>query len=153
MELELSPLRERGDAVEALGATLLTRSCEKLGRGGLDFADAAPAAMRAYSWPGNVRELEDVIDYAVLCCEGSQLKEEHLPEGLYNMAEAPHSTARPEKKFTHASENIPGMIADCEKKKINECLEKNRWNKSKSAIELGLTRAQLLYRMKKYGIG
>ncbi len=70
IEIELPPLRARGDDVELLARTLLDKAAAKLGRPGLEFADDTPGAIRRYDWPGNVRELENAIERAVILHAG-----------------------------------------------------------------------------------
>jgi DNA-binding NtrC family response regulator len=70
MEIQLPPLRERGDDIRELAGVLLARSCERLHKPLLDLDADAMAAMQDYSWPGNVRELEHAIERAVILCDG-----------------------------------------------------------------------------------
>jgi len=69
MEIDLPPLRERGDDLDELADTLLARSCRRLHREPIELEPAARAAIRAYDWPGNVRELEHAIERAVILCD------------------------------------------------------------------------------------
>ena len=69
MEINLPPLRERGDDLDELADTLLARSCRRLHREPIEFEPAARSAIRAYDWPGNVRELEHAIERAVILCD------------------------------------------------------------------------------------
>jgi DNA-binding NtrC family response regulator len=90
MEIELPPLRERGDDVEELAGFLLQKACRRLNRAALAFAPASFDAMRAYAWPGNVRELENAIERAVILCEG-----EHITPELLALNTAARSLANP----------------------------------------------------------
>jgi DNA-binding NtrC family response regulator len=78
MEVNLPPLRERGDDIEALARFLLDKACRRLNRAPLAFDAAALAAIRAYHWPGNVRELENAIERAVILCEADTIAPELL---------------------------------------------------------------------------
>jgi DNA-binding NtrC family response regulator len=69
-EIELPPLRERGEDLLDLADALLVRSAERLHRSPMRFSEAARHAMRAYRWPGNVRELENAIECAVIRAGG-----------------------------------------------------------------------------------
>jgi DNA-binding NtrC family response regulator len=66
IELNLPPLRDRGDDVIELANTLLQRRCEKMGRPGLHFSEQCLLDIAAYQWPGNVRELENAVERAVI---------------------------------------------------------------------------------------
>ena len=46
------------------------------------FADDAVERITGYRWPGNVRELENIIERAVVLCDGSKLTAKHLPAGV-----------------------------------------------------------------------
>jgi len=78
MEINLPPLRERGEDLPALAGFLLAKACTRLNRAPLGFAPETLAAIRAYAWPGNVRELENAIERAVILCEGNTITLELL---------------------------------------------------------------------------
>ncbi len=78
MEIQLPPLRARGDDIPALAEVLLARSCERLHKPHLELDADAMAAMQDYPWPGNVRELEHAIERAVILCEGERITRELL---------------------------------------------------------------------------
>ncbi len=73
VELNLPPLRERGDDVIELAVFLLDKARKQLGRGPLQLSREALDAIRRYHWPGNVRELSNAIERAVILCEGEQI--------------------------------------------------------------------------------
>lgn len=73
MEIHLPPLRERGDDLFELAEKLLAKTCRRLNRAPLRFSAEAMKRIGAYDWPGNVRELENVIERAVILCEGQTL--------------------------------------------------------------------------------
>ncbi len=78
MEIQLPPLRARGDDIPALAEVLLARSCERLHKPHLELDADAMAAMQDYPWPGNVRELEHAIERAVILCDGERITRELL---------------------------------------------------------------------------
>ncbi|MDZ7841589.1 MAG: sigma-54 dependent transcriptional regulator [Gammaproteobacteria bacterium] len=73
MEIQLPPLRARGDDVEKLADFLLKRSCERLNKPALQFDRQTLALIRSYHWPGNVRELENAVERAVILCDGETI--------------------------------------------------------------------------------
>jgi DNA-binding NtrC family response regulator len=87
VEVELPPLRERGDDIERLSRHLLAKSAEHLNRQGMRLSRAALSAIRQHSWPGNVRELANAIERAVIFCDGGTIEPEHL--SLPGAARAP----------------------------------------------------------------
>ena len=92
MEVQLPPLRERGDDIERLARHLLQKAAAKLNRSGLKLSERALAAIRAHAWPGNVRELANALERAVILCDGPAIEPEHLaiPAGA-----APAATTMP----------------------------------------------------------
>ncbi len=69
VELNLPPLRERGDDILDLARFLLEKSCRQLNRPTVDLPGETLDAIRSYDWPGNVRELENAIERAVILCD------------------------------------------------------------------------------------
>ncbi|MFB3916606.1 MAG: sigma-54 interaction domain-containing protein [Terriglobales bacterium] len=79
IELNLPPLRERRDDIALLAHSFLQGYSEKHKRPGRRICSAAMAALQEYSWPGNIRELQNVIERAVVICDGPEILMEHLP--------------------------------------------------------------------------
>ena len=69
VQLNLPPLRERGDDILLIARQLLSRYCQKLARPALQFSARAEQAILAYHWPGNVREMDNLIQRAVILCD------------------------------------------------------------------------------------
>jgi len=78
VEMQLPPLRERGDDVIELSVFLLDKARKQLGRGPLQLGREALDAIRRYHWPGNVRELSNAMERAVILCEGDHITPELL---------------------------------------------------------------------------
>ena len=78
MRLTLPPLRERGKDILEIAEVLLQRRCEELDKPLLHFSPKAIQAITTYTWPGNVRELENVIERAVILCEGEEIDNDML---------------------------------------------------------------------------
>lgn len=78
MQLELPPLRDRGKDILELAESILERRCEKLKKQAISFSPKAIQAITTYTWPGNVRELENVIERAVILCDGDTIDNELL---------------------------------------------------------------------------
>ena len=74
-EIELPPLRERHQDLEALIATIL----ERLGATHVTFESDALDCLRAYAFPGNVRELRNIVERSVLLADDGRVREAHLP--------------------------------------------------------------------------
>lgn len=79
--LFVPPLRERLDEIEPLALQFLAEAT--LGKEPVILSDEALAFLKSYPWPGNIRELKNVVQRAVLLCEGNVIEREHLlPERL-----------------------------------------------------------------------
>ena len=86
-KLDLPPLRERGGDLKMLADALLTKMSHRIHRNSILFDDKAYAELLHYSWPGNVRELENVIERAVILCNGLRIEAEDL---ALSIADANH---------------------------------------------------------------
>ncbi len=86
--IQLPPLRERGDDLSLLVQHYLRRYSGELGRAVREVAPEALERLRSYSWPGNIRELQSVIKQALLRASGPVLLPAFLPETLAEPGEA-----------------------------------------------------------------
>jgi len=96
-----------------------------------------------YQWPGNVRELENVIEHTVVICKGDEIIPGDLPNTVKESVR--------EKAASHGPYG-PKTLDILEKQHIMEILDRNKGNISKSAKDLGIDRATLYNKIKKYEI-
>jgi formate hydrogenlyase transcriptional activator len=68
--IQLPSLRERVDDIPLLVEYLIERYAKKAGKKIRSIAKKTLAVLQAYDWPGNIRELQNVIERAVILCEG-----------------------------------------------------------------------------------
>lgn len=73
MEITLPPLRHRREDIAQLAQQILHSLSTRLQRDNFSFDDSALQALKAYRWPGNVRELENIIERAIILCNGSSI--------------------------------------------------------------------------------
>jgi len=138
--IELPPLRDRKADVPALATFFLRRYAAENGRTIEEISGEALGRLMSYAWPGNVRELENVIERAVVLCDGSKIEARHLPTTL--TPEAERSGAPP----------IPGStIAELEKYAILKTLEQCGGSTSKAALLLGISTRKIQYKLHEYG--
>jgi two-component system response regulator HydG len=143
-EIALPPLRERPEDILTLIESFLQELGAAIGRPPAGLSREARERMLAYSWPGNVRELRNAVERAVILCEGGLITSEHLPIAL---------DAAPPRAAAHMALPRAGLHLDeVEKDLVEKALAQARYNKSKAARLLGLTRAQLYTRLAKYGL-
>src|SRR5450432_4245073 len=138
--IELPPLRDRKADVPALASFFLRRYAAENGRTIDEISDEALGRLVSYAWPGNVRELENVIERAVVLCDGNKIEAKHLPTTL--TPETERSGAPP----------IPGStIAELEKYAILKTLEQCGGSTSKAAMLLGISTRKIQYKLHEYG--
>jgi two-component system, NtrC family, response regulator AtoC len=149
--LELPPLREREGDVPVLAAHFLEKSCREHSRHVRGFSGEALAAMQAYHWPGNVRELRNTIERAVLIEAEDWIEAEHLhlwrrrarreSEGEAPAPRIGYDFEIPEQGFS---------LVEFEKVIIARAMQKARYNVSRAARLLGISRETMRYRLKKH---
>jgi DNA-binding NtrC family response regulator len=93
INIQLPPLRERRDEIPVLARHFLKLYDARNHKHIVDVSPAAMNCLLAYTWPGNVRELENIIERAVVLCEGEMIQPHVLPEALNPTA---FHTSRPE---------------------------------------------------------
>lgn len=138
IQIEIPPLRERPDDIVSLAKGLLiffSKSCHKVMGG---FTDEALNLLKSYPWPGNVRELRNVIERAVILCEGNRIGVDHLPENV-------HAT------YTAIRIGDPVTLDKIEEEHIRRVLALTR-SLQDAADLLGIDQATLWRRRKQYGI-
>ncbi len=135
----MPPLRDRGTDITALAHHFVALYAEKYNKNPFSFDSGFISKLKKHDFPGNVRELQYVLERAVIMTDGSVLKPDDL---VFSSIE--RSTSTP--SISTQSLNLD----DIEKNAILNVLEKNKGNVSKSAKELGITRAALYRRLEKY---
>lgn len=137
MEIVLPALRERKEDKVPLAQFLLEKMITKYERNEIVFDEKALEQIEKHAWNGNIREMENRIERAVILCENNTINVADLD--LENIT-----------TFDKNTDDF--QLSDIEKVAIEKVLVKNEFNISKSAEELGLSRASLYRRMEKYGI-
>ena len=138
----IPPLRERKEDIPFLIEYFLRKFSEE-NSNSVKVTKRIIDALREYSWPGNVRELEHLIESATLLSEDGSFPEKLLPK-----------EARKTKTMISLDKygKLEEVMSFVEKKKILYSLDKNRWNQSKAAKELGISEPTLRRRIKEYKI-
>ncbi len=142
-EIRAPALRDRPDDILPLSAAFLDDIAGSLGRPPAGISREARDRLLAYRWPGNVRELRNVLERASILCEGGLIAGEHLA-----IPADPPRAHRPTATPPNGDEHLGTM----ERATISRVLAEARFNKSRAAKRLGLSRGQLYQRLKKYGL-
>jgi DNA-binding NtrC family response regulator len=137
--VELPPLRERRGDIPVLASFFLRRYAAENGKTIETFADDALATLHDYAWPGNVRELENVVERAVVLCEGPRVEKKHLPPSVVPAEER------------GGPPPIPGStIQELERYAILTTLEACGGSTSKAATVLGVSSRKIQYKLHEY---
>ncbi len=143
VEITIPPLRERRDDILPIANHYVEIYSRKYGKKARIFSRAAEEAIIDYDWPGNVRALRHAVERAVILADGSIL----TPGDLQLDDDAANPIAS-------AATPIPTVLNldQMERDAISKALLKHGFNISRTAKELGLTRASLYRRMEKHGL-
>jgi len=136
------PLRERKTDVLLLADHFLERLAADHRKRIRRISTPAIDMLMAYHWPGNVRELQNVIEHAVLVCDGDVVHAHHLPPTL-QMADTSDATA---------TQSLASALAALEKDLIQDALKMARGNRAKAARLLQTTARIVNYKIRKYRI-
>lgn len=148
IELEIPPLRERGDDVLLLAQYYIDRA--NLKRRGSKLKGLAPAVrnlFRNYKWSGNVRELRNVIERASILEDGDTVTTTHLPADLLMTASRSNAAVT-------AAVSLPVggiVLEEVEFEFARQAFDRTGGNLTQAARLLGVTRDQLRYKLKKSG--
>ncbi len=146
----LPPLRERREDVPILLGHFLRRFNEENSKD-LKISSAAMDLVVSYEWPGNVRELENCVERMVVMARREIIAPEDvpLPVNLSRPYVAPKAVAVAP---VPGAASLPGAVADIERQRVVEALQRCGGVQTRAASILGITPRQLGYRLKKYGI-
>ena len=146
ISLEVPPLRDRGEDIPVLAAHFLERFAGRNRKSIRGFSPQAVDSLLRYAWPGNVRELENAVERAVILCNGDLITRRELPAAITE-------AASPEEASSAAVGALAGLPLDeLERRAIGETLRCTGDNKSEAARQLGITRATLHNKLRKYGL-
>jgi len=128
--IHLPPLRERKEDISLLARHFM----DKLGGEEKKLGRFALVKLEKYHWPGNVRQLFNVMQRAIILCEGDRLEEEHIivedsPQGI----------------------SFDGTLKDFERRILLKRLEENNGNRSQTAASLGVSVRWVQFKLKEIG--
>jgi transcriptional regulator with PAS, ATPase and Fis domain len=135
-EIDIPPLRQRRDDIEALAARFLSEFAQAPGGRRVELTPDALEGLLKYEWPGNVRELRNVLERATIVCENGAIQSSDL--SLWPVPPVMGDTTE---------------IDILERRAIERVMREVEGNKSKAARHLGISRTQLYMRLRKHGLG
>ncbi len=143
--VHLPALRDRRSDVPNLAQWFLSRYAPTQP---IKITTAAMKCLRAYDWPGNVRELENCIERAVALGDQQVIDVGDLPPGIQSLSPAGDGPAEPFVPSTTSTD-----LEDIERVTIERVFEQVNGDKTLAGQLLGISRATLYRKLKRYGIG
>lgn len=142
VSLHLPPLAERRDDVPLLAHHFLARYAEVQGKSIEGFSDEVMKVLINYEYPGNIRELENIVERAVVLCNGGEILAKHLPQelGQYTL-----------KVYRQSGQRFP-TLEENEVEYVGWVLKQVHGNKTKAAEILGIDRVSLWRKLKRWGM-
>jgi DNA-binding NtrC family response regulator len=148
LAIHMEPLANRPEDIGPLTRSMVAEFSQKFQKEIFSIHEDALAALRAFPWPGNIRQMENVIQQAVLVSTGPELLRQHLPRPVRECSPVPRvSVAHP-----GSNGSLVENRNQHERTIIELALRESRNCRSRAAHVLGISRATLYNKMKKYGI-
>jgi two-component system response regulator FlrC len=160
--IHIPELHKRAGDILPLANFFLKRYRLNIGRDDLVLGQSALDVLPQYNWPGNVRELENIIQRAVLLCDGAEIGAEHLEiiaQKLANESVSSHTPRENPQNGTNIASNstsqqgLVGSASDMnsvEREHILKVLAQVGGNRSKAVQILGISERALRYKLKSY---
>jgi len=139
--IKLPALRERKDDIPLLATHFSNLYCERENKNIEGIHPDALKILMGYHWPGNVRELENAIERAVIIAGTSKIVEQDLP---------PHIVTIGKEEMTGPGETLPQWIEKLEIEVLRKTLLEFEGNITQAAKKLGIGRATIYRKAKKY---
>lgn len=156
--LHVPPLHERTGDLPLLSTAILQRLAQAMHRPVPQLSGEALQALEDYGFPGNVRELENILERALALAESDVIQADDLQLPRHEPRSAPTPEAQQGtdpgriSPYDTASSALPSYIEEIERAAIQQALQENRYNKTRTAAALGITFRALRYKLKKLGI-
>ncbi len=142
LKLSLPPLRERKNDIIEIGSCFLKRKYNRIFSKNRELWVNILADLREHPWYGNIRELENVIERLAVILERGIINQSNY--SLFVREVLGYNPAPQEKIRNNDTD---------EREEVYRALVESGWNRTEAAERLGISRATLWRKMKKYGIG
>lgn len=142
---DLAPLRDERSIIPTMVAQFVAEFARKAQRDIVGVTPLAMGALRAYRWPGNVRELRNAIERAVALRMDGLIDINDLPAALRDDAPMPAVTV-------DAGAPLAQSRSEAEAICIADTLRRNKNNRLRTAIDLGISRMTLYKKLHRYGL-
>jgi len=153
--IPLPLLKDRQEDIPLLASHFLKKYAEEMGKTIKGLTPEAMKRLMRYPWPGNVRELENVIERSVVMIDDEMVRSEHLilPRAQEkeepDEVQAPHTSDELKEVKKHLREKV---VEEVERAFVMSALERNNWNVTRAAEEVGMLRPNFQALMRKYNL-
>lgn len=144
--IALPPLRERKEDIPLLAGHFLALYASRLHKYVTEISEEVMQLLLNYHWPGNIRELSNLIQRAIVLCEGNII----VKEDLGNYIQIENKKKEDFTYFPPEGVNLEGKLEELEKKYIVEALKITKGSLTNAAKLLNLSFRSLRYKVKKY---
>lgn len=151
-EVAVPPLRARRGDVALLAQAILDDVAARHGKPMRGFEASALEFLENYDWPGNIRELTNEVTRMVIFAQDTVLGAELISRHILQAAPSDEGADRAAGDVMTAAGSLKDRVELIEMRILRETLTRNRWNKSRAAAELGLSRVGLRAKLDRYGI-
>lgn len=148
MVVEMPPIRDRAEDILLLSNLFIEENNKEHGKNIRGFSEEAKKLMIQYPWPGNVRELKNVIERGMILTDQEYITPEHLPFEVRQVEGSSRKALGPDR--FEITEDV--SLEEIEKLHISRVLNRLEWNKSKAAKLLGISRATLREKIRRYNL-
>ncbi len=155
----IPPLRDRKEDIQPLVNHFIKKYRNEMPNSATAPKSEVVQALKKYHWPGNVRQLENIVFRSMVLANGNAINLEHLPKEIIqpvsppiplNTAQSQQSTEASLVASNNSKNNVPLSFELIEKKAIFDALDQSSGNVPTAAKTLGISRATLYRRLKKY---
>jgi two-component system response regulator AtoC len=147
MVVEMPPLRDRLEDILLLSNLFIEENNKEYTKSIKGFSEEAKKLMIQYSWPGNVRELRNVIERAMILTDQEVITPKHLP---FELKQSEKTLGDTELQISEVTSDM--SLESMEKMHLSKVLKRLEWNKSKASKSLGISRATLRAKIRKYNL-
>ncbi len=151
-ELAIPPLRARRGDVAILAQHFLSDRAAAHGKAAHGFAPAALEFLENYDWPGNLRELLNEVTRMLILARGPMLGADLISRPILQALPSENGADRMPQAVLVSDGTLKDRVELIEMRILRETLTRHRWNKSRAAVELGLSRVGLRAKLDRYGI-
>lgn len=149
MVLRLPPLRDRAEEILPLAQRFLAESAVRSDPTARGFSEDAQRLLQAHTWPGNIRELRNVVDRALLICDGDTITPRDLPERIRRSAPTNVAVSALQ---ADDSTDFRDRVREFETDLIRDALLRSNGNQTEAARLLRMPLRTFVHKLKALGI-